>query len=291
MITCKCPAAAALPDIPAVNCAESFGQIQKVAFQRLTKDDGSKNSFTTEKAITLLASWTPLLTAADSTKIVVSPYIQAPTNEAGAARTFGGGNETLGGVEEIIGREPNPFTGVMRKIPQSVIKAMKELQCESWADNLGVYLFDENGSIEAIQDETVKTTYYPIPIRSLFIGDKTHGGLEAPDSNAIQWAFLPNYSDNLTIIAPEFNPLTDLKVAVGGDDMAAKVQKAALINDTLNVTEQFEITHAERLLRMPNNGDWRLPENSDFKFDKDNGIGYKRNKKADNGAEKAQHDK
>lgn len=291
MITCKCPAAAALPDIPAVNCAESFGQIQKVAFQRLTKDDGSKNSFTTEKAITLLASWTPLLTAADSTKIVVSPYIQAPTNEAGAARTFGGGNETLGGVEEIIGREPNPFTGVMRKIPQSVIKAMKELQCESWADNLGVYLFDENGSIEAIQDETVKTTYYPIPIRSLFIGDKTHGGLEAPDSNAIQWVFLPNYSDNLTIIAPEFNPLTDLKVAVGVDDMAAKVQKVALINDTLNVTEQSEITHAERLLRMPNNGGWRLPENSDFKFDKDNGIGYKRNKKADNGAEKAQHDK
>lgn len=287
MITCKCPAAAALPDIPAVNCAESFGQIQKVAFQRLTKDDGSKNSFTTEKAITLLASWTPLLTAANSTKIVVSPYIQAPTNEAGAARTFGGGNETLGGVEEIIGREPNPFTGVMRKIPQSVIKAMKELQCESWADNLGVYLFDENGSIEAIQDETVKTTYYPIPIRSLFIGDKAHGGLEAPDSNAIQWAFLPNYSDNLTIIAPEFNPLTDLKVAVGGSNMAAKSQKVALINDTSNVTEQFEITHAERLLRMPNNGGWKLPENSDFKFDKDNGIEYRRNKKTDNGAEKA----
>ena len=122
----------------------------------------------------------------------------------------------MGGVEEIVGREPTPFTGVMRKLPQKIIKALKELQCESWGDNLGVYLFDENGSIEAIQDETVKTTYYPIPIRSLFIGDKTHGGLEAPDSNAIQWAFLPNYSDNLTIIAPEFNPLTDLKVAVGG---------------------------------------------------------------------------
>lgn len=217
MITCKCPAAASLPDIPAVKCAESFGQIQKVAFQRLTKGDGSKNSFTSEKAITLLASWMPLLAATDGTKIVVSPYIQAPTNEAGAARTFGGGNETLGGVEEIIGREPSPFTGVMRKIPQSVIKAMKELQCESWADNLGVYLFDENGSIEAIQDETTPTTYYPIPIRSLFIGDKTHGGLEAPDSNAIQWSFLPNYSDDLTIVTPEFNPLTDLKPAnVGG---------------------------------------------------------------------------
>jgi len=86
---CKCPAGAALPDVPAIKCSESFGQVQKVAFQRLMKDDGSKNSFTSEKAITALASWTPLLSAADSTKIVVSPYIQAPTAEAGAARRFG----------------------------------------------------------------------------------------------------------------------------------------------------------------------------------------------------------
>lgn len=69
--------------------------------------------------------------------------------------------------------------------------------------------------------------------------------------------------------------------------MTAKVTKVVLECPTLNTTEEFEINHAERLLRMPNNGGWRLPENSDFKFDKDNGIGYKRNKKADNGAEKA----
>lgn len=208
---CKCPAAAALPDVPAITCAETFGQIQKVAFQRLTKADGSKNSFTSAAAITLLASWTPKLSAADDTKIVVSPYIQAPTAEAGAARTFGGGNETLGGVEDIIGREPTPFTGVIRKAPQAVIKALKEMQCESWSDNLGIFLFDENGAIGAIEDGTTAGTYYPIPIRSLFIGDKTLGGLEAPDSNAIQWSFLPNWSDDLAIIAPDFNPLTDLK--------------------------------------------------------------------------------
>lgn len=211
MFTCKCPAATAITTIPAVTCPETFGQIQKVAFQRLRKADGTKNSFTSTAAITALASWSALLSAADSTKIVVSPYIQAPTNEAGAARTFGGGNETLGGVEEIIGREPNSFTAVLRKIPQSVIKVLKELQCESWGDNLGVYLFDENGNIEAIQDETTATTFYPIPIRSLFIGDKSHGGLEAPDNNAISWSFLPNYSDNLSIVTPaDFNPLTDL---------------------------------------------------------------------------------
>lgn len=203
-----------MPDIPVSNCPESFGQIQKVAFQRLFKSTGGKNSFTTTEGIGKKASWTPLLSADDDTKIVISPYIQAPTAEAGAARTFGGGNETLGGVEEIVGREPTPFTGVMRKLPQKIIKALKELQCESWGDNLGVYLFDENGAIGAIQDAKTATTHYPIPIRSLFIGDKTLGGYEAPDSNNIQWAFLPNWSDDLAIIVPEdFNPLTDLKAA------------------------------------------------------------------------------
>lgn len=210
MMTCSCPAATALTTIPAQGCAESFGQIQKVAFQRIVSGT-TKNSFTSSAAITALASWTAKMAATDGTKIVVSPYIQAPTAEAGAARTFGGGNETLGGVEMVIGREPTPFTGVMRAVKQSVIKAMKDLQCESLADNLGVYLFDENGNIAAIQDESTATTYYPIPVRALFIGDKTFGGLEAPDSNAIQWSFLPNYSDNLAIVTPEdFNPLSDL---------------------------------------------------------------------------------
>lgn len=209
MITCKCPASAALPDIPAVQCTESFGQIQKVIFQRLKKDDGTWNGISNPRN---LEYWTPLLTAADSTKVVVSPYVQAPTNESGEPITFGGGNETLGGIEEIIGRNPSTFTGVMRKIPQNVIKTMKELQCESAADNLGVYLVDENGSIEGIKRVVGDADLFaPIPIRSLFIGDKSHGGLEAPDSNVIQWSFLPNYSDDLLIEQPkDFNPLTDL---------------------------------------------------------------------------------
>lgn len=216
MAICKCPAAAALPNIPNFACAESFGQIQKVAFQRLYKSTGVKNSFTKAAGIEKKASWAPLLSAGDDTKVVVSPYIQAPTAEAGAPRTFGGGNETLGGIEEIIGREPTPFTAVLRRVPQKIIKALKQLQCESDSQNLGVYLFDENGAIGALQDLTTATTYYPIPIRSLFIGDKTLGGLEAPDSNAIQWTFLPNWSDDLAIIAPEdFNSLTDLKNAAG----------------------------------------------------------------------------
>lgn len=208
-LTCSCPAATSLTTIPAVTCAENFGQIQKVAFQRLVSGT-EKNGFTSSAAITALASWTALMTSSTSTKVVVSPYIQAPTSEAGAARTFGGGNETLGGIEEVIGAEPTTFTAVLRGIPQATIKVMKQLMCEAKAGNLGVYLFDENGKIEAIKG-SAEGTYYPIPIRALFISDKTHGGLEAPDSNNISWSFAPNYSDDLSIVTPaDFNPLTDL---------------------------------------------------------------------------------
>lgn len=210
-LICQCPAAEALTSIPKVTCPENFGQIQKVAFQRLAQADGTKNSFTTAAAITLKASWTALLTATNGTKIVVSPYINNPTDGGGDARMSNGGNEDLGGIPEVLGGNPVTFDGSMRSVPQSVIAAMKSLQCEANVGNLGVYLFDENGNIEAIQDESTATTYYPIPIRALFIGSKIHGGYGAKDSNLISWQYPDNYSDHLAIVEPsDFNPLTDL---------------------------------------------------------------------------------
>ena len=224
MQLCACPAATALTTIPAATCLESFGQIQKVAFMRLKKADGTVNSFVdgVSTGIDKKAAWTAKMALTDGGKVVISPYIQAPTQDGGDARTFGGGNETLGGVTIVIGRNLTSFSGVMRGVPQSIIKIMKELQCEAQGDNLGVILFDENGNIEAIkkttttagENPTTTVEYQPIPIRSLFIGDKIHGGLEAPDNNAISWSFLPNYSDDLGIVAPsDFNPLTDLAPA------------------------------------------------------------------------------
>lgn len=210
-LVCQCPAAAALTTIPNVQCAENFGQIQKVAFQRLRKADGTRNSFTSTADIKLKASWTALLAAADGSKVVVSPYINAPADSGGDARLSSGGNDDLGGVQVVLGGNPVQFDGQIRSVPQSVIKAMKELQCEANAGNLGVFLFDENGNIQAVQDQTTATTYYPIPIRALFVGSLIHGNYDAKDSNAISWQYPDNYSDDLKIVKPtDFNPLTDL---------------------------------------------------------------------------------
>ena len=214
-LVCQCPAASALTTIPNVACSENFGQIQKVAFQRLRKADGTRNAFSSSASILLKASWTALLAAADGSKVVVSPYINAPADSGGDARMSSGGNDDLGGIAEVLGGNPVQFDGQIRSVPQSVIKIMKELQCEANAGNLGVFLFDENGNIQCVVESTgtnpVVTNYYPIPIRALFVGSLIHGNFDAKDSNAISWQYPDNYSDDLTIVKPtDFNPLTDL---------------------------------------------------------------------------------
>ncbi len=216
-LICQCPAATAITSIPKVTCPENFGQIQKVAFQRLALADGTRNKITGTTGtpavdnIKLKASWTALTSAADGTKVVISPYINAPADSGGDARMTSGGNDDLGGIPQVLGGNPVQFDGSLRSVPQSTIKIIKELMCEAAAGNLGVYLFDESGKIQAVKDPVTASTYYPIPIRALFVGSLIHGNFDAKDSNAISWQYPDNYSDDLSIVTPDdFNPLTDL---------------------------------------------------------------------------------
>lgn len=208
-VVCSCPAAAALTTIPGLTCGENFGQIQKLAFQRIYSTGSTRNTMS-ETDIKTLSAWQDLQIVNDGTKVVVTPFVEAPTQEGGDPITFGGGNDTLGGAEEIVGRDASTITFALRKYPQEIIKAIKALQCET---QLGVWLISERGQIEGTLVSGTPGTdgvYAPIPIRSLFVGDKIHGGLEAPDSNELRFAFLPNYSDDLVAVTPSFNPLLDL---------------------------------------------------------------------------------
>lgn len=208
---CNCPIGAAINNIPLNECPEDFGQIQKLIFQRIYSSGTTLNKFTTLSGVgapDLLASWTPLLSAADGTKVVQSPYIQNPTNEAGAKKEFGGGNATLGGIPLIIGQEPGTFTAMILQSKQDTIKALKTYMCE----NVGVYFVDEYGKIGGLTDDINNPAeFLPVPIRGLFVGDKKFGNLDEADSNSIEFMTLPNWSDNFHVITPtDFNALVDL---------------------------------------------------------------------------------
>lgn len=206
-LNCGCPAGAHLTDLTIEECKENFGQIQKVLFQRVYASAGTLNSIADP---TKKASWTPLLSADDSTKVTVSPFIQGPTTTPGEARTFGSGNEVLGGIPIIIGSDPTSFTANIYQESQLIISQLKQYMCE----NIGVYLIDENGNIGClVNDLSSPTKYMPIPVSSFFVGDKNLGGIENPDSNVISWNFFPNWSDKLYMIKRstlDFNPLTDI---------------------------------------------------------------------------------
>ena len=162
MSVCTCPVGTALPAVPNSSCPQDFGQIQKIAFQRVFTSGTTKNSFTTAAAIELLASWTAKLSASDGAKVVISPYVEAPASDGGDAITFGGGNDTPGGIVKTIGRNPVTMTFELRQMTQNVISALKSLSCE----NIGVYFFNGDGQIMALKDESVATTFYPIPIKN-----------------------------------------------------------------------------------------------------------------------------
>jgi len=207
-LTCNCPLGASIEDIPLGTCAENFGQVQKVLFQRMNTS-GVRNKLSASTADPKLkATWTALLASATSTKVVQSPFIQAPAFEPGASRNFGGGNETLDGVEIVVGREATSFTGVIRSQPQKTIKALKTYECEESC----VALINAQGQIGLLCDDPDNITeYYLIPISSFFVSDKMVGGLENPDGNNISWKMKPNWSDNFVVVTPtDFNALTEL---------------------------------------------------------------------------------
>ena len=45
-----------------------------------------------------------------------------------------------------------------------------------------------------------------------------------------------------------------------------------LLETASGTQREFEINHAERILRSPENGGWKLPDNSPYQFDYYNGI-------------------
>ena len=105
MRSCTCPVGTYLTPPGKQTCPENVGQIQKLAFHRYSSTTG----FGTGTTILLEATWTAAMALTETTpnnKVIVSPFVDAPTVEVGKAREFGSGNEVRNGINLVCTIKP-----------------------------------------------------------------------------------------------------------------------------------------------------------------------------------------
>lgn len=230
MLACSCPIGN-FPKLTDCECKSNFGQVQKLIFVKLNSGDSIASSrVRTDLAayegclasveVDLVHTQTPeedpfvdgdlKLNTADT---VITPFVSAPEQEAGEARTFGGGNNTPNGIEEYMGTSPSTFTFRANGWSQSVIKQLKEFICFAQSGLLGVYFINGEGKIEGIYavDENDDKWLDPIPIRSMTVTDKVHGNYDEPDNNIITITLDEGYSEHL-VAAVDTNSINALDI-------------------------------------------------------------------------------
>jgi hypothetical protein len=187
MITICCPLPTAIASIVTEEtCPVNFGQIQKLVFWRHGQSIASVATAEIE------ATWTTLLAAADDTKAIVTPYTSGASLAPGEARSFGGGNDTLDGIELILGSEPAVFTGRFLQYPTATVALLKQLMCE----DLDVIFINENGQF-GYRD--VSGVFYGFHVRGMFVGDLSLPGYAEPSGNTISFKIPSSEMDDFEI--------------------------------------------------------------------------------------------
>jgi hypothetical protein len=198
-----CPPGTALSTIPSQACPEVWDQIVKFAFQRKQ----TTPSFTSA-TIKVAATWTPLLTATDSTKVVITPYIAGVVIPPGEVLKEGGNdNSTINGIPRITGLGFVPVTAQPQSLQAAVRTALQGLGSESALSpgftNIWVYFFNRFNQIIANADGSGFDAY------NIMGGDAGTEGLGK--LNTMKWGFdlAGGWSSTATLYNPTapFKPL------------------------------------------------------------------------------------
>ena len=202
MAIASCTPPAMLTTITQAACKVKTGAVAHILFQR--KGFRFNGTGTTPNAIEALASWTPLMTATNDTKVVKSPQLLGLTAPQGEATTT---DDTLDGSPEVIDFPGVQATGRYADLPGDVITQIKELEKEA-DGQLVVYLATLDQRIAA--HKVADNVYTGISIRALAIGDPGIGGRGQRDEGTFNFNFKAGYRKNYTLVSVNFDPLTQI---------------------------------------------------------------------------------
>lgn len=198
----QCPLPAAINNLSKLDCAVNFGQIVRVAFQRVG---------TPFVDITNETEWDTKLTAVDDTKVQITTFCENVLIPQSEAITEGGDdNTTLFGQALVVGKGQITVTGRFRGLDSDGKRELDPYLSEaSVYNNIGVYLINEFGQIIAADPSgTGAVTGQPFPIQSFFISDVGSEGFNTNNFNNFQWNFISGWADFFYVYQPTFDILS-----------------------------------------------------------------------------------
>lgn len=212
-LVCDCANAdfSALSDF---SCIEDVGVPVKLILQKTLDSSGAENTITPANLV-LKATWTDGLTPGsglletntDDT-CVITPIMHGVEQSGGEVRTYGGGNQTFGGIPIVRGSEFMNFSGEFLRLNQKTVSELKDFSC--YDGNLSAYWIFENGQIGVLVDDyDTPTAVKGIPIRSWFVGDKMFGQRDGIDKNMVTFSTLEDQFNLFKLYTPtDFDALT-----------------------------------------------------------------------------------
>lgn len=204
-----CPLPAELIDITASDCPFKFDQIVRLGFQQRQ----SATSFANEAAMKVLANWQALQGQSDETKIVMSPLFAGFVIPGSEPLTTGGNdNTTIKGLRTYHGEGSVTATGTFRNLqPQSKVDmsaySQYSLVNSVGLSNLTIYMVNKDGYIFYTD---VSAVLNGIRCYNFRIGNRGSEGLNADDINGFSVDMEDGWDNNLKVVKPSFDPLTEL---------------------------------------------------------------------------------
>lgn len=202
----SCPLPNALGAVPETNCPVIFGQIAKIAIQRIQ----AVPSFTLVNAL-LKATWTPLLAAADDEKIVLTPMVNNVVLPQSELLTEGGNdNTTINGIRNVRGLGAVTVTGQILNITEATKAALQALFGESksptpGATNLWGYFLTTDGKVIGKKEGL---NLAGIPIYNLALTDPGSEGYNKDNVFNFSFDMEGGWSDGFEVLKTDFKPLT-----------------------------------------------------------------------------------
>jgi hypothetical protein len=192
-----CPLPTAMSDVSRQNCQEQVGEVVRIFFQRRGfRFDPATNP------ITALASWTPLLTAADDTKVIVTPDMVMFTMTPGEPATT---DENVGGVTTFISLPGSNAEGKFVNISGKIVGELQRALIKE--QKLQAYFVLPDNSIYCNEDEN---GHFGILVDAPFVTDRGIGGRGNRDDVFIRFSAPFGYAAKASTVAVAFDPLAQV---------------------------------------------------------------------------------